>query len=311
MPARAGDAEMLAGLPAPGQLVDVGGYRLHIYCIGDGGPVVVLDSGVGGFSLEWIRIQQALAHEVRICAYDRAGYGWSDMGPLPRTSQRIADELHALLHNTDLPTPYILAGHSFGGYTVQYFASHYPDEVAALLLIDSSHPEQLARLPQDRERRLLRHRFGHSRQYLLQEPALPPHFPPEKSVIAQRLMRTWKSMLTWREESLNFGLSAAQVHRSGRPPDVPLIVLTRGLRLWPPTEYGNAMESAWMELQDELSLLTAHSAHLIAERSGHSIHLDQPEMVISAVRTLVDQARLENFRVTDRAEDCGPPAGLC
>ena len=103
-------------------MVDVGGFRLHINCQGEGEPTVVLDSGAGGFSLEWVNIQKALSPQTRVCAYDRAGYAWSDMGPLPRTSRRIVGELKTLLEKGDIPGPYILVGHSFGGFNVQYFA---------------------------------------------------------------------------------------------------------------------------------------------------------------------------------------------
>ena len=106
----------------PGRLVDVGGYRLHIYCAGEGMPSIIFDSGVGGFSLEWTRVQKVLARRTRVCTYDRAGYGWSDLGPLPRTSERITRELHTLLEKAGVAGPYILAGHSFGGYNAQLFA---------------------------------------------------------------------------------------------------------------------------------------------------------------------------------------------
>ena len=118
--------------PNPGQMVDIGGRRLHINCQGKNAPVIILDSGIGGFSLEWVTVQRILAGKVRICAYDRAGYAWSEPGPPPRTSSQLVWELHTLLHKAGLAPPYLLAGHSFGGYNVMYFAKRYPEETAGL-----------------------------------------------------------------------------------------------------------------------------------------------------------------------------------
>lgn len=151
MPASAGNKNINPVSDAlknpPGQRLNVGGYKLHINCQGEGRPVVILDAGVGGFSLEWQAVQSSLARQTKVCAYDRAGYGWSDMGPLPRTTARVGQELHTLLHKARLNPPYVLVGHSFGGYSVQYFARTWSDEVAGLVLVDSSHPEQVERLP--------------------------------------------------------------------------------------------------------------------------------------------------------------------
>lgn len=271
----------------PGQMFDIGGYRLHLYCKGEGLPTVVLDSGTGGFSLEWSHIQDVLARQTRVCAYDRAGYGWSDMGPLPRTSKRIVAELHRLLEKARIPGPYVMVGHSFGGYTAQYFARHYPGETAALVLIDSSHPQQIERLP---EPQLVRARRQYppsrSRHGIL--PIIHQNFPQEVANVAYRLMSSWKHRLTWQEEMKSFSLSAHEVLVSGPMPKIPLVVISRGQRVWPYNDYGNEMEKVWMQLQDELSLLSSNTVHLIAEKSGHAIHLDQPGLVITALRTVLN-----------------------
>ena len=127
----------------PGQLVDVGGYKMHINCTGQGTPVVILDSGLGDSYISWSKVQPQIAKFTRVCSYDRAGLGYSDASPRPRISKVIAEELHTLLHNAgiDLP-PYILVGHSMGGFDVCMFASLYRSEVAGMVLVDSSHPEQ-------------------------------------------------------------------------------------------------------------------------------------------------------------------------
>ncbi len=131
--------------PPPGELVDVGGYTLHINCVGEGSPTVILESGSGANSTAWANIQPEVADTTRVCAYDRAGSGWSEPGSGPGDPQQIAEELHTLLGNAEIDGPYVLVGHSFGGLYVSMYADLYPEEVAGMVLVDSSHPEQSAR----------------------------------------------------------------------------------------------------------------------------------------------------------------------
>jgi pimeloyl-ACP methyl ester carboxylesterase len=134
----------------PGQLVDVGGYRLHLHCIGTakpGSPTVILEAGAGMASPSWAWVQSAVGATTRVCAYDRAGYGWSDLGPTPRDAQQVTHELHTLLKRAAIASPYVLVGHSVGGMYVRVYTAQYPDEVAGLVLVDSSHPDQLTRSP--------------------------------------------------------------------------------------------------------------------------------------------------------------------
>ena len=131
--------------PPPGELVDVGGHSLHINCVGEGSPTVILESGSGANSVDWANIQPEVANTTRVCAYDRAGSGWSEPSPEPRDPQQIAGELHTLLGNAGIDGPYVLVGHSFGGLYVRMYAELYPNEVEGMVLVDSSHPEQSAR----------------------------------------------------------------------------------------------------------------------------------------------------------------------
>ena len=282
----AGETLVASDLTPPGRLVDIGGHRMHIHCQGEGEPTIVLDSGAGGFSLEWNTIQTALSADTRVCAYDRAGYGWSDMGPLPRTSKRIVNELRSLLLKAHIPGPYILVGHSFGGYTAQYFARNHPQQLAGVVLIDSSHPEQVERLPKMEKKKTEHPR--HSRSYNIARPVLHDHYPKETGARSYRQMSSWKYRFTRQEEMLSLPQSASEVLAAEPFSQIPLIVLTRGKRVWPHTPYGDEMEKVWKELQDELSRLSEDSVHLIAEQSGHSIHLDQPGLVISALKTLLN-----------------------
>ena len=131
----------------PGQLVDVGSYRMHLYCTGKGSPTVVLDAGLGDYWLVWNKTQPQIANFAHVCAYDRAGLGWSDRSPQPRTTKIFAEELHTLLHSAGVPGPYVLAGHSLSGYTVRIYASLYPADVVGMVLVDSSHPDSFITSP--------------------------------------------------------------------------------------------------------------------------------------------------------------------
>lgn len=278
-----------SGFVPPGKLVDVNGRIMHINCIGNKSPSIILDSGAGGFSLEWENIQKKLSQYVRVCAYDRAGYGWSEMGLLPRTTKRIANELHTLLKNAGIHGPFILVGHSFGGFTAQYYARRFHDEIVGIVLIDSSHEEQVLRLPEN-GKDVVRRSLHQDRSNMVTRSVLNEHFPKENAAIAQQLMARWSSLLTWREEMANYALSSRQlrdIHNEPLP-EVPLVVLTRGKRVWPETEYGDAMEASWKELQDELIYLNHNATHVIAENSGHSIHLDEPDLVVDAIHDVLD-----------------------
>src|ERR687897_609228 len=138
--------------PPPGEMVDVGGHSLHINCVGQGSPTVLLDAGSGGFSAQWVRVQREVSGTTRVCAYDRAGMGWSEMGPEPRDAKQITGELHTLLSKADIEGPYVLVGHSFGGMYMQTYAARYPEEVAGVALVDSStEPDQFGQRPEARE----------------------------------------------------------------------------------------------------------------------------------------------------------------
>src|SRR4028119_2508178 len=135
--------------PPPGQMIDVGGHRLHINCAGRGGPTVVLDAGSGGSSAQWVRVQREVSGTTRVCAYDRAGMGWSEMGPDPRDAKQITGELHTLLGKAGIEGPYVLVGHSFGGMYMQTYAARYPDEVAGVGLVDSpTDPDRFGQPPE-------------------------------------------------------------------------------------------------------------------------------------------------------------------
>ena len=145
--------------PAPGQLIDVGGHRLHLNCVGSGSPTVVLEPGHGEVSSAMAWIAPAVARDTRVCVYDRAGRGWSDAADGPQDAVQTATDLHTLLDRAHVPGPYVLAGHSFGGLYVLTFAATYPDQVAGLVLLDSTSPNPGANPPINDQ--LLRPRRSH------------------------------------------------------------------------------------------------------------------------------------------------------
>ena len=124
--------------PEIGRLVDVGGFRLKLNCSGEGNPAVILEGGLGDPSVDWRQVQPEIAKFSRVCSYDRAGYGGSDAGPMPRSSAQIAAELHTLLENAGEKPPYILVGHSIGGIIARFFERKYPDETKGLVLVDAT-----------------------------------------------------------------------------------------------------------------------------------------------------------------------------
>ena len=286
----------VATYTAPGKMIPVGGHRLHLLCAGDGEPTVVLESGLGGNSLDWVRVQPKIAESNRVCTYDRAGYGWSELGPLPRTSERIADELYTLLNHAQIPGPYILVGHSFGGYSVRLFATQYPDETAGLILVDAAHEDQFSFFQQIG---IARHTAGTN--FMMSGPKIPENLPTETRAIAQSLVKTTDAFLALRGEMISFQRSAQQVRDSGPLPDVPMMVITRGKRVWPENEQGDQLETIWRNLQEDLATRTSYNrssvgiSHLFANNSGHYVHLDEPELIVNVVQDVVEAGRKTLF----------------
>lgn len=283
----------------PGKFYDIGNLRLHLNCIGSGEPTVLFDAGLGGFSLEWLAIQRQLAGDVKTCAYDRAGYGWSDSGPAPRVTSQINDEFMRLLQVAGLSPPYILVGHSFGGYNMQYFAKAYPGQVAGLVLVDSSHPDQADRIP-DVQVRSEQHR----RPQLvttLNDYSVLELYPADVRDQAMQLLASRKAVITQQREMAGFTYSANEVDFLGEHfPDIPLVIVSRGEQQWPDSPLGIAREEAWQAMQGELVQLSSRGRHVLAESSGHMIHLEQPQLLVDIIR---DMTRAQ-CRTRMAAADC-------
>lgn len=281
--------------PMPGRRVDVGGSKLHINCTGEGTPVVVLDSGLGDSYVSWMKVQPQIAKFTRVCSYDRAGLGYSDNSPRPRTSKVMAEELHTLLHNGGVDPPYILVGHSMGGYNVRLFASLYRSEVAGMVLVDSSHPEQEKRFPQalnDMDKTWVREQEFMTLAMPFGIPRLLGFCGSDAKVRAADCnFHSYREGLT---ELKTFPESAAQAATAGSLGDLPLAVLSHDPNAPVsdiPADLVKPMNDAWEQMQDELAHLSTRGTRTIAKNSSHYIQLDRPEVVVEAIRSVVDQAR--------------------
>ena len=273
-------------LVPPGQLIDIGGYRLHIHCLGNGGPAVVFDAGLGGSSLDWIYVQERLQKDTRVCAYDRAGYGWSDPGPPPRTTARIVEELELLLKGANVTPPYILVGHSFGGYNMQYFTKAHPSAVAGLVLVDSSHPDQSERMP-ELPARAESDGYGAEMVTFFDPNVVFKYYRENTWFAVGRLMSSRKAIQTQQRELFNFNISAFEVKQLGNLPDVPLVVISHGQRVWPDNPLGQAREREWQAMQQDLVHSVPRGSQITATGSGHLIQLQEPDLIANAIRRLL------------------------
>jgi pimeloyl-ACP methyl ester carboxylesterase len=281
--------------PMPGELVDVGGYKMHIDCIGQGSPTVILDAGLGDSFISWSKVQPRIAKFARACSYDRAGIGYSDPSPRPRTSKDFAEELHILLHNAGIPPPYLLVGHSMGGFDVRLYASLYPSEVAGMVLVDSSHPEQQKRLPpaiNDLDATWLREQEFFEFTMPFGIPRLLGFCGNDPAVRAVDC--NFHSAREGVAELKAISESAAQTAATGSLGDTPLVVLSHDPatpQFDLPEDLVKPTNDAWEQMQEELTRLSARGKQIIATNSGHYIQFDRPDIVIEAVRSVADQIR--------------------
>lgn len=279
----------------PGVLVDVGRRKMHIDCTGQGSPTVILESGLGDTYVSWRKVQPEIAKMTRVCSYDRAGLGYSDSSSSPRTSKVIAEELHELLHAAEVAPRYVLVGHSMGGYDVRVYASLYPNEVVGMVLVDASHPDQENRFPAEFKNM----EAGWHREAEFLEFTMPFGTPRlfglcEEDPVQRAADCNFHSARESREESDAFLASASQTAATGSLGDMPLAVLSHdpdkpSSEL--PPNLANATNQAWEKMQQDLAHLSTRGTQTIVKNSGHYIQIDRPDVVIDAVRHIVDGAR--------------------
>jgi len=273
----------------PGRMIRVDAHRLHLYCTGRGTPTVLIEPGMGNDWVSWRSVSPKLAEATSVCVYDRAGYGWSDPGPRPRTAAQIATELHALLTNAEIGGPYILVAHSFGGYVARIYASRFPESVSAVVLVDPSSEDEngapaaplaaridgadvLSLVPPLGWQRLKRLYQG--------DGALPASIRGLPAAYRNRALvgSSLEQLKSERNEFDSLSLTEAQVRAAPFPRNLRLTVLT-ALR---------GMSPAHREQQEKLARLSNLGKQVLAENSGHAIQLDQPELILDAVRELND-----------------------
>jgi len=304
---QAGEWNDRRDFPQVGHSVDIGGRSLNIYCSGKGSPAVVFDSGSGQPGYSWILVQPAVATITRACWYDRAGYGWSDPAREPRASADIADDLHKLLLAAGVPPPYVLVGHSFGGFNVRVYADRYRKDVVGMVLVDSadefedSFPKTLpSPNGQDMQPPLLWRAEARVAELLfplglarliVDDGGLPSgHMSSRDSAIIHSVEFQVKALNGTMWESR--GRSAAQVRAVRSLGSIPLVVLTAAATIPPP---GSEMAKNWPAhmrnrvygTQARLANLSTHGRQIILEHSGHEIPDEAPEAVIDAVREVL------------------------
>ena len=274
----------LAATPPPGRLVDIGGHRLHLWCTGGGDPAVILEAGLGGSSVGWGFVQPEVARFARVCSYDRAGLGYSDPGPSPRTTRRIVSELIELLERSGERGQVVLVGASFGGFIVRVFASEYGQRVAGLVLVDASHEDQTHDIPRIAPfvpflssvgvLRLLGVSFGPS----------PASLAPSVREFERATRFGAAGHQAAADEIIHIQESAADVRNTRRELTVPVVVVT-GAR---------GADETWRHLQRDQVRLSQRGCQVIADQSGHLVPFDQPSVIVDAIRAIVDTARGRN-----------------
>ena len=323
-PGRAIDAQDdVPPFPPPGRLVDVGGWRLHINCTGTSRPdqpTVVLEAGNGAMAVDWALVQPAIARTARVCSYDRAGTGWSDLGPNPRTMRQIVWELRTLLERSGERLPVVLVGHSFGGALARLYAATYPGDVAGMVLVDAQSDDYL-RLTANGEVMASTLASGRAipavktsgplRVSDIPEAALRQiragaawstaraNDPPRDRLPADaQRMRAWATSQVKHSASSNnpfegdelMALQASRREQAHPLGDIPLIVLTRGN-----SETTGPMaqqhEDRRQREQAELTTRSRRGKQIVVPGTGHHIDLERPDAVVSAVTEVLGLKR--------------------
>jgi pimeloyl-ACP methyl ester carboxylesterase len=313
---RRAKAALVAQYPPPGQMVDVGGYRMHLHCQGDkrgaGSPTVILDAGNAEFSLTWALVQPKVAEFARVCAYDRAGLGWSERSPNPRTAPYIVEELHSLLAHAGVEPLFVLVGHSMGGVFARLYAHTYPDQVAGMVLVDAGHGEEEARFPgalprlSNRSYKMIAWSFRLLRALnAIGIPLLPSGKAegPWPTPIPEPVRETYLGVTfsgtrhfeTASKEaaSIRENFAAARAARITGLGEMPLVVLSPAEQPAEVTKLLSAedaqqLEDVTEELQAELAALSPNGRHVRVPESGHYIQIDQPDAVVDAIHAVVE-----------------------
>lgn len=283
----------------PGVRIDIGGYRLHLDCRGQGTPTIVISPGVGVWSVQWSKIQQALAEQTRVCTYDRDGYGWSDFGQAAASAATAADELHLLLEKAEEPRPYVIVGESYGGYIARLMVANHREDVAAAALVESAHERQWEEIPEAKVLMLQGRQQVRIARWLSCVGVFriwPVDRGEDLSREARALLiesqaraQTYVAFGNELAAALTSAQQAGSVRSLG---NLPLVVVSARHsfdKFFPPGERQKTgpMNEKWMHLQDELAQLSTNSVHLVSESATHAIAREQPDFVVAAIRSAV------------------------
>ena len=293
-----------AKYPPQGRLIDIGGYRLHLQCTGKGTPTVILDSGLGAPGLGWSLVQKKVSQFATVCSYDRAGSGWSDASPFPRTGQQVAKELHELLIRANIPGPYILVGHSSGGINLRFFEAQYPQDVAGMVLVDApsenyfdqisgEYPEfSFEKMKRTSLLLKLGSRMGLSRiLFATLHSKYKSRFQPSEWDMITALGSSTKNADTSCDELASFQDNLRELAQAKRSlGNKPLIVISPG-QLGQPKgisqERWDRFLKIMMTLQKDFLKLSTQSRHIIVENADHMIPYDHPQVIVDAIHELV------------------------
>jgi pimeloyl-ACP methyl ester carboxylesterase len=295
--------------PAPGELIDVNGHLMHINCLGSGSPTVILEQGLGtgGGATLWQSLHEKASKITRVCAYDRAGFGYSAPVDIPTRSSDVAANLHKLLQNYGLEDDLVLMGWSRGGVHVRAFEKLFPERVKGMVLVDSSHELQYERVPLAPVQTTNGTILYQVAQYLqplglwritgLVDAQIEGFAIPEQEKSrARALYNMSHSITTLLNEIVGSEIDSDEAEAPSPLDDLPLIVITQGEPVilpegLPPAytlEYFEALRRVWNDLQRELTNLSTNSMQIIATESGHgNIHDKQPELIIEAISDIV------------------------
>lgn len=306
-------AQDLIQPPPSGKLFDAGGHLLHLHIEGKGGPAVIFENGSADFSFIWGLVQPAISKKTLTVSYDRAGYAWSEAGPVPRTGRQIAYELHTALQHAGIRGPYILVGQSFGGFLVRTFARIYRSETAGIVLVDALHEDEkiminnqairIREMAQGRTDTGVQTMFAKLKDTGLQKENNPLasntaiEYPLDKLSPEDQKLQLWAQTqfsyfkaasgeMDWSPEDV-----ANMYKHKGEPEymlgNIPLIVICKGKGSYSGSPDSTELEKRRIDLQNELSHLSTNSRLIIDLHSGHNIHLEDPDTVIQAIEEVI------------------------
>jgi pimeloyl-ACP methyl ester carboxylesterase len=305
--------------PPPGRLIEIGSRRLHLFCQGEGGPTLVIEQGAGSPSFAWLPLAEELARFAKVCLYDRAGYQWSDASREPRSLLDRVRDLHGLLAKAGLSGPYVLVGHSYGGFLVRLFAQEYRDSVSGLVLVDAPHeqgyfqPDVLSlysKMTWALRAMCILARVGVPRLLMRWLSKPDPSIPARLSEQLNDAMVRHEYFAAASDDIASLKRAAPSLTKAdafAALGDLPLAVVTHGKPFPGPFA---VLEKSWAQGQAKLAALSTDSVLLVADRANHMVQLDQPEVVIEAIRSVVARARSRAVLLDDKKDEARSAKGI-